>query len=427
MTYAEAVAYVSGLAPRGWRLGLDRMREFARRAGLEGALGPCPKFVHVTGTNGKGSVTAYVESILYEAGELVGSYYSPFVYDIRERIQVGRRLIPREAFAELVERLRPVAETFDGSEFGPISEFEFKTAMGFAHWADRGCSWVSLEVGLGGRLDATNIVDPAAAVVVSIGLDHVDILGGSLESIAFEKAGIAKPERPLIVGDLPPSALEVVLRQADAVGSPVWRFGQEVALEREEDGLWTVSVPGRTVARLTPGIEGEAQAHNLALAVAAVLAAGANPTDDEVRLGAATTQLPGRFERRQVAGRTVVLDGAHNAPAAAVLARSLSRAFPGHRMPMLAGAVRGHDPVGVFRELAPCVERVFAAPMDFPRALPPQDVAEAANRAGVCAEPCRSVGDAVRRAMDATQPGEPLLVSGSFYLLGEAARALGNL
>jgi len=425
VTYEEAVAYVSGLAPRGWRLGLDRMREFARRAGLEGALGPHPKFVHVAGTNGKGSVTAYVESILYEGGERVGSYYSPFVYDIRERIQIDRRLISREEFAALVDRLRPVAETFDGGEFGPISEFEFKTAMGLAHWGDRGCSWVALEVGLGGRLDATNIVDPAAAVVVSIGLDHVDILGGTLESIAYEKAGIAKPGRPLIVGDLPEPAREVVLRQADAVGSPVWRFGREILLG-EDEGLWTVSVPGRTIERLTPGIEGAAQPHNLALAVAAVLAGGASPSDEAMRLGAATTQLPGRFERRQVAGRTVVLDGAHNAEAARVLARSLLRAFPGRRMPMVAGSVRGHDPVGVFRELAPCVERVFAAPMGFSRALPPQDVAEAADRAGVCAEPCRTVGDAVRRAIDAAPPGEPVLIAGSFYLLGEAARALAS-
>ncbi len=426
MTFEEAVAYVSGLAPRGWRLGLDRMREFARRAGLDSALGPHPRFVHVAGTNGKGSVTAYVESILHEAGERVGSYYSPFVYDIRERIQVNRRLIPREEFAALVERLRPVAESFDGGEYGPISEFEFKTAMGFAHWADRGCSWVALEVGLGGRLDATNIVDPAAAVVVSIGLDHVDILGGTLESIAFEKAGVAKAGRPLIVGDLPRPALEVVLRQAETVGCPVWVFGREIRLV-EDDGQWTVSVPGRTVEGLTPGMEGEAQPHNLALAVAALVAGGATLTDEAIRLGAATTQLPGRFERRQVAGRTVVLDGAHNAEAARVLARSLLRAFPGLPMPMVAGAVRGHDPVGVFRELAPSVDRVFAAPMAFSRALSPREVAEAADRAGIRAEPCPTVAHAVRRAMDAAPPGLPVLVAGSFYLLGEAVRALAPL
>ncbi|MCX7799626.1 MAG: bifunctional folylpolyglutamate synthase/dihydrofolate synthase [Fimbriimonadales bacterium] len=426
MTYEEAVAYVSGLAPRGWRLGLDRMREFARRAGLDGALGPHPRYVHVAGTNGKGSVTAFVESILFEAGSKVGSYYSPFVYDIRERIQVGRRMVSRESFAELVERLRPIAESFDGGPYGPISEFEFKTAMGFTHWRDCGCEWVALEVGLGGRLDATNIVDPASAVVVSIGLDHVDILGGTLESIAFEKAGVAKPGRPLIVGDLPPSALETVLRQADAVGSPAWVFGREVRLHRDGE-LWTVSVPGRTVTGLCPGIEGAAQPHNMALAVAAVLAAGAQLPDDAIRLGAATTSLPGRFERRQIAGHTVVLDGAHNAEAASVLARSMLRAFPGVRVPMVAGSVRGHDPVGVFRELSPCVERVFACPLEFARALQPHAVAEAAERAGVAAEPCASVGEAVARAVHAAGPGRPVLVSGSFYLLGEAARALARL
>ncbi|MEJ5172008.1 MAG: cyanophycin synthetase, partial [Fimbriimonadales bacterium] len=224
-----------------------------------------------------------------------------------------------------------------------------------------------------------------------------------------------------------PAALDVVLRQAESVGSPVWRFGREVVLEESDDGQWTVRVPGREIDRLTPGIEGEAQPHNLALAVAALLAAGTPLSDDAIRLGAATTCLPGRFERRQVAGRTVVLDGAHNAEAARVLTRSLLRAFPGRRMPMVAGSVRGHDPVGVFRELAPCVDRVFAAPMSFARALPPEAVADAADRAGVRAEPCPSVGEAVRRALDSTSTGVPVLVSGSFYLLGEAARALAEL
>ncbi|HEY0866603.1 MAG TPA: hypothetical protein VGE01_04465, partial [Fimbriimonas sp.] len=220
MTYPEALAYVSGLEPRGWRLGLDRMQAFIDRAGLSQNVGrppgtdpagkPGARFIHVAGTNGKGSVTAFLQSMLVEHGYRTGAFFSPYVVDPRERVQFGRSLISESDFASVVAHLKPIAESFSETEFGGITEFEFKTAVGVEYWRRKRCEWVALEVGLGGRLDATNVVHPACSAIVSIGYDHTQILGDTLEKIAFEKAGIVKPETPLVVGDVPEPARRVI-------------------------------------------------------------------------------------------------------------------------------------------------------------------------------------------------------------------------
>src|SRR6185436_18334668 len=230
MTYDEALAYIASLAPRGWRLGLDRMQAFVDKIGMQDALGAegGPQFIHVAGTNGKGSVTAYLQSILVEAGYKTGAFFSPFVYDPRERVQFGRELISKEDLAKLTEELIPIAESFSDTEFGGITEFEFKTALGFLYWKRKQCEWVALEVGLGGRLDATNVVTPKASIIVSIGLDHTNILGHTLAEIAYEKAGIIKPKVPVVVGQMPHEALEVIERAAAEREAPIWRYGKEI-------------------------------------------------------------------------------------------------------------------------------------------------------------------------------------------------------
>ncbi|MCH7945095.1 MAG: bifunctional folylpolyglutamate synthase/dihydrofolate synthase, partial [Armatimonadetes bacterium] len=186
LSFDDAVARLGDLRRRGWRLGLDRMQEYVRRLGLQDKLGQPggPKFIHVAGTNGKGSVVAFLQSMLVEQGFKTGAAYSPYVYDIRERVQLGRKLISKSDFARLAVRLLDVGEDLERTELGGPTEFELKTALGFAYWAEQGAEWVALEVGLGGRLDATNVVDPAASIIVSIGLDHTHILGETLSEIA---------------------------------------------------------------------------------------------------------------------------------------------------------------------------------------------------------------------------------------------------
>jgi dihydrofolate synthase / folylpolyglutamate synthase len=210
MDYQQAQDYIASLAQRGWRLGLDRMTEFAARADLVGSLGDgdSPKFIHVAGTNGKGSVTAMLQSCLVDQGHRTGAFFSPYVVDPRERIQFGREMISKEDLAAIATKLMPIGESLSETEFGGVTEFEFKTAMGFEYWKQKECDWVALEVGLGGRLDATNIITPASSAIVSISYDHVSILGETLAEIAREKAGVIKPGRPVVVGEMPDEAFE---------------------------------------------------------------------------------------------------------------------------------------------------------------------------------------------------------------------------
>lgn len=420
MTYQNALDYIASLAPRGWRLGLDRMQAFCERAGLGDALGAPggPQFVHVAGTNGKGSTTAYLQSLMVEAGLRTGAFFSPYVVDPRERVQLGRELISPEELAEIVEELRPAAEAFTETSFGGITEFEFKTAVGFRCWQRNRCEWVALEVGLGGRLDATNVVTPRAGIVVSIGLDHTNLLGDTLEQIAFEKAGIVKPGVPIVIGAMEEGPRRVIEEVAREQGAPVLLFGRDVDWA---DG--TVTTPNRRLEGIRTGIVGEKQGQNFALALAALEAAGVALDDDAVRRGAERAYVPGRFEVREVDGRTVVFDGAHNADSARVLRATLDREYPGVPIQLVTNMVQGHDVTAFYGPLADRLAIAHVVPIDFHRARTVHETAAVLERLVPSVEAHASVREGLRAARE----GEGLiLVTGSFYLVGEVVTELGR-
>lgn len=434
MTYEEALAYISSLEARGWRLGLDRMEEFASRLGLSGWLGEPehperPKFIHVAGTNGKGSVTAYLQSMLIESGFSTGSFFSPYVYDPRERIQIGRRLIPKKIFALLTEWIRPFAESLSDTKYEGVTEFEFKTAMGFQFWKEIEADWVALEVGLGGRLDATNIVTPRCSVIVSIGMDHTHILGNSVEAIAREKGGIIKPEIPVILGEMPPEAEAALKEIAREHGCEVWTYGQEVVLEVDQGqegarhAAYSVTTPHGKHSGLTPGIEGLMQPHNMALAVAAMAASGAMTTLGGLQRGVSDAFVPGRMQRVFAEGRDWLLDGAHNRESARTLAESLA-ADP-RRLTLVTGMVLGHDPRSLYQELAPRVASAIFAPIDFHRAVHPLELQEVAGDLFQQASSHETLDAAIDKAINTTSSEDLILVTGSFYLVGEVGRLLG--
>jgi dihydrofolate synthase/folylpolyglutamate synthase len=420
------------------------MREFAHRAGLDDALGPeRPKFMHVTGTNGKGSVTAYLQSILHESGYRTGVFFSPYVYDPRERIQLGRELIPEAIFAGLTSMLIPVAEEFTDTDFGGISEFEFKAAMAFLFYKRLECEWVALEVGLGGRLDATNIVTPACSIVVSVALDHTNILGDTIEQIAHEKAGIIKPGVPVILGQMPPEALAVMEAEAERNHAPVWRYGVDITVAQDAaDGSIVVRTPHGEHAGLKLGIRGAMQGHNMALAVAACDAAGATRTLGGLQRGVANASIPGRFEIRHCRNRTVVLDGAHNPDAARVLVDSLTTYRGFGRLPgspgqiptvyrtgkvwLIAGMVAGHDPSAFFALFEGVADHAVAVPIDFHRSLAKETVAEAMASFVPDTTTADNVADALRKVLDLAGEEDLILITGSFYLVGEAGNWLSE-
>lgn len=413
MNYDEAVAWLASLSPRGWRLGLDRMAAFVRAAGLEPTLSS-RAYLHVAGTNGKGSVTAFLQSALVAQGYATGGYFSPYVVHPRERIQIGGEMVSEMEFATLATAIRRVADEFDGGEWGGVTEFEAKTAMGLLAWERARCDVVALEVGLGGRLDATNVVSPRACAIVSIGYDHVGILGESLREIATEKAGILKSGVPVVVGEVPSEAAEAIARAADRAGAPLrWiRRGEDYDLVGKE---FSGSFAGEPM-RFELAMPGPIQAHNAAVALATLEAGGfLRDLSAMARAGSSWVRaLPGRLARLEIGGRDIHLDGAHNAEAAAALVASYPRGTRFDRA--IVGMLRGHDPVGFFRSLAPLAERISAVPVENPRALPPAEIVAAAREAGLVAHAEPDLTSAL------ALPAERRLVTGSFYLVGEAMR-----
>ncbi len=414
MTYEQALKYISSLESRGWKLGMERTAEFVNRLGLVPFLrGPeRPKYIHIAGTNGKGSTTAYVQHAAHAAGLRTGAFFSPFVVDPRERVQFGLELIPKDEFARITTLIKATVDEMDTTEFGGVTEFELKTAIGFWYWQERQCELVSLEVGLGGRLDSTNVVDPACAIIVSIGMDHMHILGDTLELIAREKAGIIKPGRPLVLGETPPEARAAILEVARENNAEVWEFGHEIRLEGE-----TLMTPAGSYGPVRPGLFGAKQPHNAALAIAALQLAGV-PTAEELLHGISTAFAPGRFQTATVEGKTVVFDGAHNVDSALVLRQSLDQRFGDRKYALVTSMLRGHEAQPFYKSfLGPCT-RAEVAPLDNPRARSTEEIAAEVAALGISATPHASLEQAMAAALDG--PEDLVVVTGSFYLVGDA-------
>jgi folylpolyglutamate synthase/dihydrofolate synthase len=404
MDYAAAREFLLGLKRRGVTLGLDRMRRFAERLGDPQKAVPC---IHVSGTNGKGSVAAMIESILRAAGWRTGLYTSPHLVRLGERIQVDRHPLSEAEIAAYVEEMAP---TVDGAEESP-SYFEFMTAMAFVHFARRRCDISCVEVGLGGRLDATNIVVPEVSVITSIGFDHCDLLGDSIEDIAFEKAGIIKPERPVVIGRLPEAAEAVIGEIARSRESPLFSvremFGDELA-----------NYPATQLA-------GVYQRWNAATATLAVKA-----LEERWKIEAATIEAglrvvewPARWQEFIVGRRRVILDTSHNSEGAEMLESNLRElAKTTGRAPIVIGGVLGVSRakalVEVFCRHAREVHFVVPAQsracrFEELRALVPETFAGRVVRGSVeriFLEP---------DVCTAGEPGDTIVVSGSVSLAGE--------
>lgn len=400
MTYLEALEYISSLQHRGWRLGLDRMLAFLERIGNPHVGGP--KFIHVAGTNGKGSVTAMVQAALIEAGYKTGGFFSPYVYDFRERIQLNGEMISEGDVSRITEQLKPTAE-----ELG-VTEFEFKTAMGFLFWKENNAEWVALEVGLGGRLDCTNVVTPNVAVITEIGLDHQQFLGNSLKEIAAEKAGIVKPGVITVTGVTNPESLSAI----EEKGGEIWRLNKEILLKENE-----IETPVANHVGLSVNLPGEFQRRNLAVAVAALDAAGLRISDEVLRTAFSTFRLPGRMELMSSSPR-IILDGAHNPQAATAVIETIGPCR------VLYSAATGHDPKETIGSLVVFAKKLYICPMNHPRSLDLESMERSATGNWQSFD---SVSQAAAAALKEMEPNETLLVTGSFYLLPEAKDEIATL
>ena len=384
---------------------------------------------HVAGTKGKGSVSAMLASILGEAGYRVGLYTSPHLQDFCERIQLNGQPIPQEALAALTAELRPLFDSTVG-----ITTFEITTVLAHEWFTRQGADFAVFEVGLGGRLDATNVLYPNVCAITSISYDHTQLLGRTLTEIAEEKAGIIKPGVPVVSAPQPAEAADKITAIARERGTRLCLVGREWLFERE-----SFSLSGQSFAvwrddeqrrQFEIPLLGAHQVENATVAVAMVEELREQRfaiPGEAVYQGLAGVRWPGRFEILRLDDKTVVLDCAHNRDSAARLAATLKENFPGVRPAMIFGASDDKDVSGMLAELLPLASRVTVARANHPRASDTAQLAEAIQSTGVAL--LVNIAHTVPQALDmARSNSEPLiLVTGSVFLVAEARTELKTL
>jgi dihydrofolate synthase/folylpolyglutamate synthase len=415
MTFRSALAKLDARSEGRIELGLDRVREHLSRLGDPQEKVPC---FHVAGTNGKGATCAILAAVLRTAGYRTGLYVSPHLLNVKERISVDGAPISSARFARLLER------AFAADPGSKLTYFELLTSVAFLHFAERRCDVVVLETGLGGRLDATNVVtSPLAALVTSIDFDHQEYLGGTLARIAAEKAGIFKRGRPALTAATAPAALRVLRRAAPNLET-VARPWKTVAVDWDGGAQDLRSHAGR---RYKLRLLGERQGRNAALAHAAVAASGLVVDERAWKKGLAKVDWRGRFEVVRLGKRRLIIDGAHNPEAARALAATW-KATPWARVGArwILGLLRDKDATGVFAPLAPHLRDVVLVRPPSPRAADPLELSHSVRRAAPAARVTleRSVAAAISAwRRDATAP-DVAVCAGSLYLAGAALRAV---
>lgn len=427
MNYEEARVYLDNVAKYGSVLGLDAMRELLRRLGNpeKGR-----KIVHIAGTNGKGSVLAFLSTVLTESGYRVGRYISPTLFSYRERIQVDGEYIEKEPLARLVTRIREASEAMDRDGFRTPTAFEIETALGLLYFAEKKCDIVVLETGMGGRDDATNaIAEVMIEIFASISLDHLGVLGNDLTEIAECKADIIRKNSLVISAFQKEEAAEVLKRTAAERNAKLITVdpGQisDVKYGYEEQSF---SYGAEKNIRIH--LAGAYQIENAALAWEAVQglrSLGFRISDEAFRRGMEKTVWRGRFtciHREPL----VIMDGAHNEDAAKKLAASIETYFPGRKISYIMGVFKDKEYEKVIRITAPYAAKVTAVETPGnPRALPKEELKKVWETFGVPVTTADTIAEAVKENITSAEKEEIILVFGSLSFLGEAEKAVKEL
>lgn len=388
------------------------------------------RIIHVTGTNGKGSVCAMIDACLRQAGYRVGLYMSPYIEEFTERIQVNRVPIAPEALAALVGEVQPhVAAMVDEGLESP-TEFEVTTGAAFLYYARQNLDWLVLEVGLGGRFDATNIVkEPVVSVITNVSLDHTSILGETVEKIARDKAGIIKSGVPCVTGVTGAGPLAMIRAEAERQEAPLYRVlpAWQAAGHDLTGQVFNLVTRKREYHGLRLGLLGRHQLANAACAVTALEAAESwslRPIPpDAIRSGLAVAQWPGRLEVLHGAtgpGPVVAIDGAHNAAGAEVLSEAVADYFEGRRVILVAGMLGDKDIDAVLTHVVPLASVVIATTPNSPRALAAAALGQRVRALGATLQIVPEVEPALDLALSLAGPEDAVLVAGSLYLAGPA-------
>ena len=418
--YAESLEWLFSLTTRGMKFGLENVTELLHRIG-----DPHKAFrmVHVGGTNGKGSVSAMMESVLRKAGHRTGLYTSPHLIDFVERIRVDGGPISEEEVVSYANTIRPIVDAMD-IEGKRLTFFEITTAMAFLHFREKGVQVAVVEVGLGGRLDATNVIRPECSIITKLGIEHTSFLGDTLAEIAWEKAGIVKEGVPVITSEIRPEALEVISRRCDELQAPLKVIDpDEVRIVRHDVEGIDVFIKGK---RFHLPLLGRYQASNALLAyegLRCIQDRGIELNDRDIFEGLGDVRWQARMElvRRSP---NIVFDVTHTAEGAREVASNVRELFPGRKL-LVIGILADKDVDGLCRELGGMADMAISVRPETDRAFDHEELAKVLGR--YCDEVI-AIGP-VHRAMEAavhiTDENDTIIVSGSLYTAGEAMRWLG--
>ena len=423
MTYDEALAFIHRVNPMFCNPGLERVKALCEALGTpQDSL----KFIHVAGTNGKGSTSSMLSSVLRSAGYRVGLYTSPFILKFNERIRVDGEEIPDGDLARMTEKIRPIAEAMEDKP----TEFELITAIAFDYFKERECDIVVLECGLGGRFDATNAIKtPILSLITGISKDHVAILGDSIEKIAWEKAGIIKPGVPVIFGGVDECAKAVIVKEADERGSQFSTVNHEKIKIKSAD-LSGSEFDFGDYEGIKIKLLGLYQPRNAAMVLSAVeklKSAGLSITDEAVKDGLLRARWAARFE---IIGEnpTVIFDGSHNAEGIRAAKESVLRYFGDEKVIVISGVLKDKEYEKIAEDIAEIASEVFTITPENPRALNAKKYADVIKEKGTAATTCKGIEEALRKAIDtAKKNNSAVVILGSLYTYSDVIRAIKSI
>jgi dihydrofolate synthase/folylpolyglutamate synthase len=413
-SYKESVSWLYSLQKYGIKFGLSKTTNLLKAFGNPHHN---QHYIHIAGTNGKGSVGAMLEAILLQAGLKVGFYTSPHLVSFTERFRINRESIPKDTAASLI---REIKEVINHKE--PPTFFEFTTAMTLLYFSREAVDISIIEAGMGGRLDATNVITPMVSIITTIGLDHQHFLGDTIIAIAKEKGGIIKKEIDLVTAVDQPPVVKLFEFLCKKKGAPFWRVGQHARYRRLPSGLLGYYGLHNRFTNLTLGLKGRFQHRNAALALLALeilKRKGITISDEAIQLGLADPLWPGRLE--EVSSHpTIILDGAHNPSAMRSLAQAIGNDFDFKRLIVVVGIMEDKDIKHILAEIVPLAYRVIYTRPAYYRAANPHYLMDVAKKFRKDGEVHVPLSTAIERARELADTKDLIVITGSLFTVGEA-------
>ncbi len=434
MNYLEALEWIHSIGRFGIKPGLERMTKLME---LLGNPHKKIKVLHIAGTNGKGSTAAFLSKILEEGGYRVGLYTSPYLDAFTNRMAINGKDIPEDRLVEIVNMIKPMVDDISNdSVLGQMTEFEVVTCIAFYYFADQAVDFVVLEVGLGGRLDATNVVEsPMVAVVTNIGLEHTEVLGDTIEKIAGEKAGIIKEGTPVVTAVPKLEALQVIQQKCQEMNAPLFNVRENVNIEKKSlslDGQFFhyLNSQGLQLKDLFISLLGEHQIINASTAIAVIEVLqerGFHIPEASIREGLKATRWAGRLE---VMGKEplLILDAAHNIDGVRSLKKALQEQVDYEKLVLVIGILGDKAVDDMLKEIIPLADKIIITKPDSPRAAEPETIADVAEK--YTPHPIileDSIPRAVKIALSLAEPKDLVVISGSLYTISEARKAVQRM